>query len=79
MSRTNAVLTGRRCLCSACGEYFSADSNFDRHRQGDHKILRVCVDPETLGMVIKQSGPSTFWGMPGNGFIPGQKNPELVP
>lgn len=65
MSRTNAVLKGKRSLCSACGEYFSTVSNFDRHRKGDHQVRRYCVDPESVGMVIGQSGSNTFWRMPG--------------
>jgi hypothetical protein len=28
-------LTGNRCRCSGCGEYFNSVSIFDRHRAGD--------------------------------------------
>lgn len=28
------ALTGRRCLCTACGEYFNSESVFDHHRTG---------------------------------------------
>ena len=64
MSRTNATLKGNRCYCRGCGEYFSVVSNFDKHRiWKDDK--RVCADPESLGMEIKQTGQGTYWGMPG--------------
>ncbi|MBB1061860.1 hypothetical protein [Marilutibacter spongiae] len=29
-------LAGRACLCRACGEYFSRERAFDRHRTGDY-------------------------------------------
>ncbi len=65
MSRTNAVLTGKRSLCRSCGEYFSTTANFDRHRRGEHGKDRACQNPESVGLVLKQRGPSTFWSMPG--------------
>lgn len=27
-------LTGNRCRCTACGDYFNSTSTFDRHRAG---------------------------------------------
>ncbi len=63
--KTNAKLTGKRCQCSVCKEYFSTVNNFDRHRVGTHADGKTCADPETVGLVIGQSGPSTFWVMPG--------------
>lgn len=39
-------LTGNRCLCRACGEYFSTVGNFDRHRRN-----RECQPPDTVGLV----------------------------
>ena len=36
MTRPNLLrLTGSRCQCPACGEYFNSTSTFDRHRVGD--------------------------------------------
>jgi hypothetical protein len=66
MSMTSATLNaGKRCQCSACGEFFSTDSNFDRHRRGAHGVDRRCIFPGLTGMVIRSQGSSTVWSMPG--------------
>ena len=31
-------LTGSRCQCTVCGEYFSRVSLFDKHRYGPHTL-----------------------------------------
>jgi hypothetical protein len=62
--RTQAKLTGKRCQCPTCSEFFSTPSNFDRHRKGKHGINRHCVDPATVGMVIGSRADNTFWRMP---------------
>ena len=50
--RTKAKLgPGKMCQCPTCSEYFSTVSNFDRHRVGKHGS-KVCVDPESVGLVI---------------------------
>lgn len=65
MPRTNAVLNqSNTCRCSVCGEYFSTLSNFDRHRKGEHG-KKVCVDPESVGLVIGSRGAGSVWKMPG--------------
>lgn len=33
---TGPKLTGCRCQCSACGEYFGSERAFERHRVGDY-------------------------------------------
>lgn len=50
-------LTGNRCRCSECGEYFNSVSAFDRHRCGK-ATERYCEDPENLGMSKNEAG---FW------------------
>ena len=35
-------LTGNRCQCTACGEYFGSVRGFDRHRTGDYGKDRRC-------------------------------------
>ncbi len=67
--KTNAKLTGKRCQCSACGEFFSVVANFDKHRRGEHGVNRACVDPSTVGLVIRESSGNTFWSMPGDAAI----------
>lgn len=52
-------LTGNRCHCRACGEYFTAVSNFDRHLRGAGRP--VCLDPASVGLVLNDIG---YWQMP---------------
>ena len=67
MPRTEATLTGSesRCQCPNCGEFFSTTGNFDKHRKGTPGVDRVCVDPESVGLRIKETKAGTFWAMPG--------------
>lgn len=46
-------LTGNRCQCPACGEYFGSVYAFDAHRRGDHAVSRWC---DTSGMVRSKRG-----------------------
>lgn len=62
--RTNAKLTGKRCQCPECGEVFSTESNFNKHRKGSYGIDRHCVDPESVGLVVGQVGDNTVWRGP---------------
>lgn len=68
MSKTECKLTGNRCQCPNCGEYFSTVSNFDKHRKGKHGVDRHCVDPASVGLVIAESAGGTFWRGPGRTF-----------
>lgn len=43
---TAPKLTGNRCLCRGCDEYFSTVGNFDRHRRNGE-----CRPPGTVGLV----------------------------
>jgi hypothetical protein len=61
---TAAKLTHKRCMCRTCKEIFSTLSNFDRHRIGAHGE-KVCVDPRSAGLQLKQGSGGTWWGMPG--------------
>jgi hypothetical protein len=65
MAQTSVVLTGKRCRCPTCGESFSVLSNFDRHRVGEYGVDRKCVEPQTVGLVIKTTSSGTYWSMPG--------------
>ena len=44
--------TGNQARCTVCGELFSTDANFDRHRKGEHGVNRHCVDPASVGLVL---------------------------
>ena len=58
---TAPKLTGCRCQCCACGEYFGSVAVFDRHRIGRHGVDRRCLsrsDMSALGWVQNDRG---FW------------------
>ena len=42
-TREPPKLTGRRCQCCGCGEYFNGERGFDRHRVGVHGVNRRCL------------------------------------
>lgn len=51
-------LTGDRCQCCACREYFNSSRAFDKHRCGD-AAMRRCRTPdvmEALGMSRNAKG-----------------------
>lgn len=50
-----------RCMCPTCGEFFSIDDNFDRHRKREYGVNRHCVDPASVGLVIKPVKGGTVW------------------
>lgn len=50
-------LTGNRCLCSGCGEYFNSVGAFEKHRTGSAEN-RVCKPPESIGMSKNAAG---YW------------------
>ena len=54
-------LTGKRCLCNACGEVFSTESNFNKHRRGQHGVDRHCLEPSLCGL---QRNPAGIWKLP---------------
>ena len=53
-------LSGDRCQCTACGEYFNSTYAFDKHRKGDYKA-RFCLSVDE--MIAKGFGknPKGFW------------------
>jgi len=53
-------LTGSRCLCRGCGEYFNSVKSFDRHRI-DYPDGRRCLSSDEMhqrGMTLNRQG---FW------------------
>jgi hypothetical protein len=62
-------LTGSRCQCPACGEYFASVTVFDRHRVGDfasgeQPSSRRCL---TVAEMMAQEWPKNgkgFWLRP---------------
>lgn len=58
---TRRRLTGSRCLCRGCGEYFNSVYAFDRHRVWASPVVQRCLTDEDMvgkGMTINSSG---FW------------------
>ena len=55
-------LVGKRCQCPACGEIFSTESNFIKHRRGKYiDNTRHCVNPESVGL---HKDPHGVWRGP---------------
>lgn len=57
-------VTGNKTGCPTCGEVFSTENNFDRHRKGDHGVDRHCVDPSTVGLNKVKLAEGYIWKMP---------------
>ena len=57
------LLTGNRCQCAACGEYFNSTSSFDRHRAGDSssRTSRRCRTPAELILRGWSRNTRGFW------------------
>jgi hypothetical protein len=55
-------LTGNRCKCPSCGQYFNSTYAFDTHRIGTFQPMRrMCLTPEQMieeGMAQSAKG---FW------------------
>lgn len=54
-------LTGHRCLCRGCGEFFNSVRAFDRHRAAASSVAQRCLTAEEMvkrGMSVNVSG---FW------------------
>lgn len=52
-------LTGDRCQCTVCGEYFNSTHAFEKHRYGPYED-RSCMSPEEM--------LSKGWGKNSKGF-----------
>lgn len=54
-------LTGNRCQCPTCGEYFNGVQPFDKHRIGQYGIDRRCLtvaELDAAGFIRNAAG---FW------------------
>jgi len=54
-------LKGNMCQCAACDQVFTGLTAFDEHRTGDYDN-RVCIDPESIGMVKHYRTGGYAWG-----------------
>ena len=61
---TAPKLTGNRCQCTACGEYFSSERSFDRHRIGQFGIDRRCMTADAMTADGWARNARGFWLTP---------------
>jgi hypothetical protein len=54
-------LTGGRCQCPACGEYFTSDRTFDRHRVGQFGSDRRCLTVAEMVAAGWATNARGFW------------------
>ncbi len=49
LQQAPVILSGARCKCTACGEYFNSDYAFSKHRVGRHSPMeRRCLSPDEM-------------------------------
>jgi hypothetical protein len=59
-------LTGRRCLCAACGHYFASVTAFDLHQLlSPDRMQVICLHPRDAGLVEQDIGGFCWWSLPG--------------
>src|SRR6185437_5697649 len=56
-------LTGRRCQCCGCGEYFNGERGFDRHRVGVYGVNRRCLSAAEMTTRGWYRNAAGFWTM----------------
>jgi len=54
-------LTGSRCQCRACGEYFNSAFAFDKHRIGEHGKTRRCMTSNEMSGKGMERNQALFW------------------
>ena len=62
-TREQPKLTGRRCQCCGCGEYFNGQRGFDRHRAGVHGGNRRCLSVAEMLALGWFCNPDGFWAV----------------
>lgn len=58
---TAPKLTGNRCQCTACGEYFNGVAGFDAHRIGRFGVDRRCLDVAAMTAHGWMRNAAGFW------------------
>jgi len=56
-------LTGQRCQCTTCGEYFNRVSTFDKHRVGEFEpaSTRRCLSTAEMDAREWRKNEKGFW------------------
>jgi hypothetical protein len=61
-------LTGSRCQCIACDEYFNSTFAFDKHRIGEHGKTRRCMTIDEMLAKGMEKNEALFWVSSANTF-----------
>jgi len=62
---TAPKLTGNRCQCPTCGDYFTSTRAFDRHRIGQFGNDRRCLTADEMDAAGFERNARGFRGEPG--------------
>lgn len=54
-------LTGNRCQCPTCAEYFNGVQPFDKHRVGEYGKDRRCMTVAEMRSAGFMRSPAGFW------------------
>lgn len=54
-------LTGNKCECTACGQFFNRVSTFDRHRVGQFGVDRRCLTMDEMTAKGWRLNDKRFW------------------
>lgn len=83
---TAPKLTGNRCQCTACGEYFNGMQPFDKHRIGPFDDTRRCLTVPEMTARGWTRNAAGFWCERANslakpcahGFVASRGTPAIV-
>ena len=54
-------LTGNKCECTACGQFFNRVSTFDKHRVGTLGASRRCLSVDEMAAKGWRLNDKGFW------------------
>lgn len=69
MNESAPKLSGDRCQCCACGEYFNRVSLFDKHRHGPMDA-RACLTVDQMTAKGWRLNAAGFWVGKAGAFVP---------
>ena len=69
-------LSGGRCQCTACGQFFNRVSLFDKHRQGKMDA-RTCLTPDEMADKGWRINAAGFWVGAGGWFAKKSVDPDV--
>lgn len=58
------ALSGDRCRCPNCREYFNSTAAFDMHRRGAHGLNRHCLSADEMRRRGMRKNSKEFWMTP---------------